>query len=96
VIVVTSEDGESPLKYCLFFALSALLEVISLGIKEGVIRSQPINNEKFNFKVSLGQFLVGIAITPIIVDIYTSSSPEQDYSGSTWSNIGEYLLDGFR
>jgi hypothetical protein len=58
------------------------------------VRSQPINNEKFNFKVSIGQFLIGVIITPIIVDIYTSSSSESH--GSTWYNIGKYLGDGFR
>jgi hypothetical protein len=58
------------------------------------VRSQPINNEKFNFKVSLGQFLIGVIITPIIVDIYTSSSSESH--GSTWYNIGKYLTDGFK
>jgi hypothetical protein len=98
VIVVPpkiEEVEQNPLKYCLFFSLSAVLEVISLGIKEGVVRSQPINNEKFNFKVSLGQFLIGIAITPIIVDIYTSSTHSHS-TGSTWQNIGNYLVDGFK
>lgn len=69
------------------------MEVISLGIKEGLVRSQPINNEKFNFKISLGQFLIGLAITPIIVDIYTSST-HQGKDNSTWENIGLYLVDG--
>ena len=92
-MAVESVENENPLKYCLFFSLSALLEVISLGIKEGLVRSQPINNEKFNFKISLGQFLVGLAITPIIVDIYTSST-HQGKENSTWENIGLYLVDG--
>lgn len=88
------KDGQA-LKYCGFLALSAFLEVLSLGIKEGLVRSQPINNEKFNFKISLGQFLVGLAITPIIVDIYTSSSSAQnDTENSTWENIGTYLKEG--
>lgn len=87
-------EGES-LKYCLFLVLSAVLEAISLGIKEGLVKSQPINNEKFNFKVSLGQFIVGILIMPIIVDIYTSST-KKGQENTTWENIGNYLVDGLR
>ncbi|CAI2366818.1 unnamed protein product [Moneuplotes crassus] len=95
VRVFLYESPEDPVKYLLFFALSSLLKVISLGIKEGLVRSQPINNEKFNFKTSLGQFLIGVILTPIIVNIYTSSD-QSESSGSTWQNIGTYLADGFR
>ena len=88
------QPDENPLRYLLFFSLSALLKVISLGIKEGLVRSQPINNEKFNFKTSLGQFIIGIIITPIIVDIYISTN-KPEAQGSTWQNIGNYLVEGF-
>ena len=94
-VIFVEYDGDA-LKYCAFLVLSAVLEAISLGIKEGLVRSQPINNEKFNFKVSLGQFIVGIMIMPIIVDIYTSSIGDKDKNRSTWENIGVYVVDGLQ
>ena len=92
-----AQDEYNTLLYSLFIPLSTLLEVVSLGIKEGLVRSQPINNEKFNFKISLGQFIIGILITPIIVDIYVSneSGEGSDFTGNLWTDMGKYVSDGF-
>jgi len=49
--------------------------------------------KSFNFKVSLGQFFVGILPMPIIVDIYTSST-HTGKENSTWENIGNYIVEG--
>lgn len=95
VRVAIVDPDSSQLKYCLFLVLSAVLEAISVAIKEGLVRSQPLNNEKFNFKVSLGQFIIGILIMPIIVDIYTSST-KQGQENTTWENIGTYVVDGLK
>ena len=40
-----------------------------MSIKEGLVRSQPINNEKFNFKISVAQFFIGLLISPAILQI---------------------------
>ena len=92
-----TKEETNTLLYALFLPLSTLLEVISLGIKEGLVRSQPINNEKFNFKISLGQFLIGIAITPIIVSIYVNneSQKESGFTGNVWTDMTKYVSDGF-
>lgn len=91
------DEVNNTLLYALFLPLSTLLEVVSLAIKEGLVRSQPINNEKFNFKISLGQFLIGIAITPIIVNIYVSNDTtgESGFTGNVWSDMTKYVSDGF-
>ena len=67
-----------------------MLEVISHSIKESLVRSKPLNTDKFNFKISLGQFIIGLLITPIIVSIYLQAEPK-DGGGSSWAEISDYL-----
>ena len=92
--VDTSIDDPYPLKYIFFLWFSSLLEVISLSIKECLVRSQPINNEKFNFKISICQFLIGLALTPIIIDIYVSSGGK--YSDGIISETAQYISEGLK
>ena len=89
-----SKGDSNPLKYIFFLFLSSFLEVISLSIKEWLVRSQPINNEKFNFKVSICQFLLGLAMTPIIIDIYISA--KGDGSSGILSETAQYISEGLQ
>jgi len=57
------------LQYSFLFMLCSLFEVISLAIKEGLVRSQPLNQEKFNFKIAVSQLVIGILMTPIVIAI---------------------------
>ena len=51
----------------LYFLGSQVIDVISHSIKESLVRSQPMNQEKFNLKIAISQFLIGLAITPLIL-----------------------------
>jgi hypothetical protein len=51
----------------LYFLGSQVIDVISHAIKESLVRSQPMNQEKFNLKIAISQFLIGLAITPLIL-----------------------------
>lgn len=44
-----------------------MIDVISHAIKESLVRSQPMNQEKFNLKIAISQFIIGLAITPLIL-----------------------------
>lgn len=47
------QDDPMP-KYVIYFLLSQVFKVLSLSLKESLVRSQPLNRNKFNFKISLG------------------------------------------
>lgn len=59
IVIWKSDDGRltdiewQELKHSLYFCLSILLAVFSLSLKESIVRQQPINNEKFNLKISV-------------------------------------------
>jgi hypothetical protein len=44
-----------------------MIDVISHAIKENLVRSQPLNQEKFNLKIAVSQFIIGVILTPIIL-----------------------------
>jgi hypothetical protein len=46
-----------------------VIDVISHAIKENLVRSQPLNQEKFNLKISISQFVIGVLLTPVILAI---------------------------
>ena len=52
-----------------------------------------MNTDKFNFQISIGQFLIGLLITPIVVSIYLSAEKGQEGS---WTAIMNYLSEGSR
>ena len=43
--------------------------MISHAIKENVVRSQPLNQEKFNLKIAASQLIIGILLTPVILSM---------------------------
>ena len=55
--------------YALLFLICSFLDVLSHALKESIVRNQPLNQERFNFRVSIAQFVVGICMTPIILSI---------------------------
>ena len=73
------EQKELYTRYALIFLLCSLFDVISHALKESIVRNQMLNQEKFNFKISLAQLLVGIIITPFVLQI---SKEYEDYSGN--------------
>jgi hypothetical protein len=59
--------------------------VFSHAIKEKLVRSQPLNQEKFNLKIAVSQFISGIILTPAILamsikldDFYEPDDPMKD------------------
>ena len=47
-----SQEGDDNVYYSILLLISCFLDVISHTIKEALVRSQPLNQEKFNFKIS--------------------------------------------
>ena len=62
--------------YALLFMLCSLFDVISHAFKESIVRTKPVNQEKFNFHISLAQLIVGIAISPLVLSV---SKEYEDY-----------------
>ena len=65
--------------YALIFLMCSLFDVISHALKEAIVRTQPLNQEMFNFRISVAQFLVGVGITPFVLSI---SKSYENYDGS--------------
>ena len=92
--------GVPMLSYASLFLLCSLFDVVSHALKESIVRSQPLNQEKFNFNISVAQFVVGIMITPAILSI---SKEYENYDGAgfdpkqmhLWEFIGTYFSRGF-
>eukprot|EP00347_Sterkiella_histriomuscorum_P015447 403356997 len=78
-LISLKDLDNSTVKYSSLFILCQFFDVISITIKEGLVRSQPLNQEQFNFKITLSQFIIGVLLTPIILAI----SQSVDYSGQT-------------
>ena len=64
------------MRYALLFMLSSLFDVISHAFKESIVRTKPVNQEKFNFHISLAQFIVGVAMSPVVLSV---SKEYEDY-----------------
>ena len=47
-------------------------------IKESLVRSQPLNQYEFNFKISLSQLIIGLVITPIVLAISRATDNYDD------------------
>lgn len=53
----------------MYFLLCQVIDAVSHAIKDNVVRSQPLNQEKFNLKIAISQFIIGVLLTPIILAI---------------------------
>jgi hypothetical protein len=51
----------------MYFLACQVIDVISHAIKDNLVRQQPLNQEKFNLKIAISQFIIGILITPLIL-----------------------------
>jgi hypothetical protein len=89
--------------YAMLFLLCSLFDVVSHALKESVVRTQPLDQEKFNFKISISQFLVGCMITPAILsisqqyeDYSTNDTPLANYSSESFGTFAKaYFYYGF-
>ena len=63
----------------MLFLLCAFFDSASHILKESIVRSQPLEQEEFIFKISVSQFIVGLVITPAILMI---SKYFEDYGSS--------------
>ena len=73
----SKDDKDRYMHYALLFLMCSLFDVVSHALKESIVRSQPLNQEKFNFRISLAQLVVGVIITPFILQV---SKEYEDYS----------------
>jgi hypothetical protein len=55
--------------YYLLFLFSAAFDIISHGIKETIVRKNPIDQGKFNLKTSIAQLAAGILLSPVLLSI---------------------------
>lgn len=75
-ITEDTQHKEEYMHYALLFMLCSLFDVVSHALKESIVRTQPLNQEKFNFRISLAQLLVGVAISPLVLSL---SKEYEDY-----------------
>ena len=93
------EKHREYMRYALLFLLSSLFDVVSHALKESIVRNQPLNQEKFNFRISIAQLVVGIIMTPFIL---TVSKQYEDYSSNKQIDspkdmpLSEFMKDYFR
>ena len=55
--------------YYFIFLASCLCDVISHALKELLVRSMPLEQTSFNFKISISQLVCGIVLIPIVLPI---------------------------
>lgn len=55
--------------YYFLFMLSAVFDIFSHGLKESLVRSVPVNQNKFNLHVSVAQLISGLLLSPILLSI---------------------------
>ena len=87
--------------YAVLLLLCSLFDVISHALKESIVRAQPLNQEKFNYRISLAQLGTGIVMTPFVLQV---SKEYEDYSGNTaiadpknmplWEFMAAYFSEG--
>mmetsp|Transcript_14262 Transcript_14262/g.24261 ORF Transcript_14262/g.24261 Transcript_14262/m.24261 type:complete len:124 (+) Transcript_14262:437-808(+) len=53
-------------EYSIMVVISAVIDVISHTIKEVLVRTQPLNQERFNYTVSMFQFFFSLFFLPFI------------------------------
>ena len=65
--------------YVWLFLLCSVFDSASHALKESIVRSQPLDQEEFSFKISISQFVVGLLLAPAIIYF---SQQEINYDGS--------------
>lgn len=60
--------------YVVVLIFSSVCDVISNCIKEALVRSQPMNQERFNFQVGVFQLIIGVILLAVIKVAYLSQS----------------------
>ena len=55
--------------YYFLFMLSAVFDLFSHGLKESLVRSVPVNQNKFNLHVSVAQLISGVLLSPVLLSI---------------------------
>ena len=72
--------------------LCSLFDVVSHAFKESIVRTKPVNQEKFNFRISVAQFVVGLAISPLVLSV---SKEYEDYHNLPFDpnekSLGEFM-----
>jgi hypothetical protein len=96
-------EPEDPKKssHYLYFSfmviLSSILDAISHTIKEALVRTQPLNQEQFNFKISVFQLIIGLILLPMIklTQPDKSSDTESPFKESRFYEMNwiEYMAD---
>ena len=73
--------------YILFFA-SSVCDVTSHAMKEGLVRTMPLEQTSFNLKISVSQLVCGIVLIPVILPV---SRAWENYGNSP---LADYTKDG--
>ena len=82
--------------------LSSILDAISHTIKEALVRTQPLNQEEFNFKISVFQLIIGILALPLMKitqpdknsDTVSPFKEDRFYDMNWLEYMGEYVAYG--
>ena len=74
--------------------LSACLDVVSHTIKEALVRSQPLNQETFNFQIGLFQLFVGLLLLPFIKMTQGRNGVDSPFYGEYFDHLNVFAYAG--
>lgn len=93
-------QAQTFLPYALLFLLCSVFDSTSHALKESIVRSQPLDQEEFSFRIGISQLIVGIILTPAILKISQTyenygDSPLAKYSDGSFGSFAEnYFIYG--
>jgi len=67
--------------------VSECLDVVSHTIKEALVRSQPLNQESFNFQVSVFQVCIGLLLLPLIKATQAKNLEDSPFYGPEFEDM---------
>jgi predicted small integral membrane protein len=73
--------------YTWLFILSIILDVLSHTIKEAIVRSQPLYQEAFNFRVSVCQLILSLCLIPIIKMTQSRTLEDSPFFGEKYEDM---------
>lgn len=92
--------GNSYTYYTIVFLTGIFLDVISSTMKEAIIRTQPLNQEEFNYQISVFQFVVALIGLPFIKGTQSENMDDSPFHGPEFDDLsylayaGQYIKYG--
>jgi len=86
--------GNDQVMYSFYLIASVILDVVSHTIKEALVRSQPLNQENFNFQISAFQCIVSLCFLPFVQMTQDANKTDSPFYGAYYSDMDSMLYTG--